>query len=426
MSFHKSLTAQYLLFKTIKKMNATVDVILYKSKTLSNGEHPLMLKITKDGQRKYVSLKLSLNENEWDVDKGKPRKSHPDKDKINKIIQAKIKEYESKILDFKMEDMDYTINTLVDKVNLKVQKLTVEQYVTNLIQSLKSENRLGSAATYQDTLNSLRRFQSMNIYFSHIDIAWLKKYEAHLREYGNNENTLGIRFRTLRAIYNKAIEENIVKKDYYPFDSYKVSKLKKATAKRAITKEHIMQIINVDTKQVSRYYCPLMELSKDLFLFSYFSCGMNLVDMAHLKYSNIIDGKLVYERRKTGKLLKFELQPTALNIMAKYQKEDSYKDDYVFPILNHTIHKTEEQKRNRVLKVNKAINKSLGKIGVFLNLPIQITTYVARHTYATVLKRSGVNIAIISESLGHSDISTTQIYLDSFDNEQISKAMMNL
>ena len=116
----------------------------------------------------------------------------------------------------------------------------------------------------------------------------------------------------------------------------------------------------------------------------------------------------------------------ALEIIEKYRKPDATPNDYVFPILDKKIHKTEVQKRDRIHKVMKATNRALRRIGEVLDIPIDLTTYVARHSYATVLKRSGVSTAIISESLGHSSEKVTQIYLDSFENSQIDEAMKNL
>ena len=163
-------------------------------------------------------------------------------------------------------------------------------------------------------------------------------------------------------------------------------------------------------------------LAVDVFVFSYLNAGINFIDIAKLKHSNIVDNHLIYNREKTKKLINVPLQPKALEIIAKYQND---KSPYLFPILS-PFHKTEVQIADRLHKVLAKINKHLKEIGVKLKLPIPLTTYVARHSYATVLKRAGVSTAIISESLGHSSERITQIYLDSFDNEQIDEAMKNL
>ena len=120
-----------------------------------------------------------------------------------------------------------------------------------------------------------------------------------------------------------------------------------------------------------------------------------------------------------------ELDLSDREIIDKYHT-DQVEEDYLFPILNRQIHTTEKQILERVKKTLKHVNKRLHELSEEIGLHTPLTTYVARHTYATVLKRSGVSVALISESLGHSDLSTTQIYLDSFENSQIDAAMQHL
>lgn len=146
------------------------------------------------------------------------------------------------------------------------------------------------------------------------------------------------------------------------------------------------------------------------------------MDIAYLTKDNIIDDRLVYYRRKTGKLIKLPLQPKSIELIQKYSKPDN---PYLFPILS-SFHKTEQQQRNRVHKVISKVNDRLKAIGEELNLPIDLTTYVARHSFATSLKRAGVKTAMISEALGYSSERITEIYLDSFGNDQMEDAMKNL
>ena len=169
----------------------------------------------------------------------------------------------------------------------------------------------------------------------------------------------------------------------------------------------------------------MARLARDIFVFSYFGAGINFADIALLKYGNIQNGRVQYIRKKTGKPINFRLTDEMHAIISKYRRGSETDEDYIFPILDRRIHKTEQQQFDRIHKMRRNTNCWLRKIGQTVGIE-HLTTYVARHTFATVLKRSGVNIAIISESLGHSDLSTTQIYLDSFENSQIDAAMQNL
>ena len=409
-------------------MNTTIEAVLYTSKTLSNGQHPIMLRLTKNRKRKYISLHISLALQYWDAEKCKPRRNCPDKERIEALIQQKTQELQSQVMDFKTSDKEYTLNTLVEKASRKVVRQTVGDYLNGYIDRLLAANRVGNAKTFQELRTSLTKFsRSLDFYFIDIDAEWLKRYEQWLRvERHYSDNSIGIRFRSLRVLYNSAITDGLIKKTDYPFDTFKVSRFKEATAKRSLTKEDIRRIMDCEVRTLTKYPKPFLQLAKDLFLFSYLSCGINLTDILHIRYADIVDGRLVFNRQKTGKLLSFQLQPAALDILDKYRQPNAHTQDYIFPVLRRSVHVTAQQQYGRVQRTNKRINRYLKLIGEHLHLPITLTTYVARHSFATVLKRSGVSTSIISESLGHSSEKITQIYLDSFENSQIDAAMQNL
>lgn len=398
-------------------MNATVNILCYRSKTLSNGEHPLMIRVCKDGKKKYISIGLSIKSDYWDFEKNQPKKNCPNKDEIQQIIYEKIKEYRERILDYKIINKEFTATSLVKKVSNPVKVKTVDDVFKLYIERLKAANRLRYAAMFTTAYNSLIEFNGhLDIYFSEIDISWLKKYESWMLGKGLAMNTLETRFVGLRTIFNLAIEESVTKPEYYPFKTYKISKLKQKTAKRAIPKKDILKIVNYIGKT------DYQRLAIDLFTFSYLTAGINFVDISRLKHENIIGNQLSYIRKKTNKRITIPLQTKALEII---EKNKQINNPYLFPILS-PFHKTEQQKVNRVHKVISKVNKQLKLIGQELNIPIDLTTYVARHSFATVLKRSGVSTSLISESLGHSSEKITQIYLDSFGNDQINEAMRNL
>lgn len=408
-------------------LNTSVEAICYKVRALRDGTFPLMLRLTQNRKRKYLSLGMSVEERFWDFKKNQPKRNCPDRDAILTLIERKSKQYREQITQFKVEGKDYTLETLVQRVENPVRQMNFGEYLDYFIQQLKEENRLGYAESFKGLKSSIILYcDNLDFLFSDIDQQWLKGYEMFLIRSGKKENTLGIRFRSLRVLYNRAVSEKLVKREYYPFDDFKVSRFHEQTMKRAISKEDVKRIMSLDLRTVTTYHSPYLQLGRDLFLFSYLSCGINLTDMARLRYCDVFEGRLSYHRQKTGRLISFQLQPMALEIIEKYRKPEATPNDYVFPILDRKVHKTAVQIRDKVRKANKAANKALHRIGEQLGIPIDLTTYVARHSYATVLKRSGVSTAIISESLGHSSERVTQIYLDSFENSQIDEAMKNL
>ena len=398
-------------------MSTTISVVCYKSKVLKNNESPLMLRICKDGKRKYESIGISILPSLWDFKQNKPTRKCPNKEYIERLIAEKVKVYTDKVIEFKSQEKEFTATSLMKKVNKPVKRKTVQEVFNQYIQELESANRLRYADMYKCTMHSLIKFNKhLDIPFSDMDTIWLKRYEVWLQSQGLAINTLGTRFRHLRVIYNFAIEEKIVKSEYYPFNSFKVSKLSQTTAKRSIQKGEILSVLNYQGQT------PLECLAIDLFTFSYLAAGINFGDIARLTKDNILENRLIYIRKKTQKQIKVLLQEQAIKLIQKYSMPDN---PYLFPILS-SFHKTEQQKVNRIHKIIAKVNKSLKEIGERLNIPIDLTTYVARHSFATVLKRSGVNTSLICEALGHSSERVTQIYLDSFGNDQMEDAMKNL
>lgn len=397
----------------------TVDVVCYKYKPLKNRELPIKIRVCKDRKARYINLGVSTKMEHWDFEKNQPKADCPNRELLEKLIASKISEVKSKIVELKSEDKEFSATTLVYKVSNPVKLVTVGELFRQHLSRLEEEKRTGYRLSIQQTYNSLIKFnRHLDIPFSEMDYNWLRRYETLLRKQGKSENTIGIRFRTIRMIFNLAIEMEVVKPEYYPFKKFKVSKLHQDTAKRAITKDDVQAIINYPTAGKGFYVC----LAIDLFTFSYFMGGINFVDMAFLTERNVIDNRLIYTRKKTGKLINLPLQERAALLLKRYKDKSK---PYLFPILSD-FHKTEQQRLNRLRKVITKVNTVLKSLGEELNIPVKLTTYVARHSYATILKRAGVPTSIICESLGHSSEKVTQVYLDSFENSQIDKAMENL
>lgn len=377
-----------------------------------------MLRVTKDRKRKYVGLGVSVNPKFWNFSKNEPKAACPNREYIEMLIADKIKAYSAKIIEFKVAKQDITPTSLVEKVNAKPKSgKTVDDVFKEQMAYLVKAGRKSYAQSIKQTYNSLKEYRhNLNFCFDEIDVNWLKRYEQFLREKRLSENTIGIRFRNLRAIYNVAVEEDVVSSDHYPFKKFKIARMNQETIKRALTKADIERILSFKSSN------NFMRFPIDIFAFTYYCGGINFTDIAKLTQANIMDGRLIYKRQKTKKLIRIPLQPQAIELIKKYHSANS---PYLFPILS-PFHKTEEQKADRIHKVITKVNERLKQIGEILNLPIKLTTYVARHSQATVMKRAGVSTAVIREIMGHSSERVTQIYLDSFDNEQIDEAMKSL
>ena len=406
-----------------------IAVVLYKSNTLANGEHPLMVRVTHKKTRKYISLGISCPPSLWNPEKNKPRKNHPDKKRIEGIIAKKIAQYDTKHLEMVAQDKPFSAEALINAVNGR----TFTQFfpfLDELIDRLVKSGKINTSLNYGKVKRTLIQFvskqfpatDSEQLLFTDLNQQFLLKYEAHLRERGLVDNTLSGYFKVIRATLRKAINENLLKEDYYPFRDFKISKFNTATKKRAISKEALKKLAQLPIAPGSALYN-----AQQYFLFSYYGRGINFRDMAFLKWVDIVDGRVFYERAKTGKRMEFKLSEPAQAILAHYRPQIPYdKEDYIFPILDKYVHRTPEEINNRVHTVSYHFNKNLKKLALRAGININLTKSVARHTYATVLKMSGVSTSKISEAMGHANPRITQIYLKNFGLDVIDEANEHL
>ena len=400
-----------------------IKVVLRTGKINKQGQSPLMLRFTHDRTTKFVALGLSVEPHYWDKDTELVLPTCPERITLQSQIDRTLAGYHKKIQRLEALDIPVNFETLFDAKPACSVGITIEDGFKAEIERLESLGKINSATKHKYALQVLDGYKPTTMALEAIDLDYLKGLELYLRQRGNKDNSIATRFAIFKAIYNKAVKEGKVMVKQNPFTLFQVGSLWAKTRKRAIDKDDIQRLIDLEI--ADGHTTEYRRLAKDLFLFSYFTAGMNFGDIARLRYKDIVKGRVNYSRHKTQKLLSFQLVPMALQILEKYGAA-GHGEDYIFPILNRHEHTTPQQIFNRLHKVLRKVNRELKVLGEMIGLEMPLTTYVARHTYATVLKRSGVSVALISESLGHSDLSTTQIYLDSFENSQIDAAMAHL
>ncbi len=404
-------------------MEATISVVCYKSKMLSNGEYPLMVRIAKDGKRSMKSLGVSVNPIYWDFSKNCPKKNCPNRAVLVQLISQTLLKYQGKVIEVKANGVEVTASTIMSECEIDLKRVTIEDFLTSHITRLRENGKVGNSYAYLNLRTTLQNFygKKLNFLFNAVDVAFCNKFEAWMRKNQFEDTTMNYYFRTLRATYNKAVEAKCANREKSPFIEYKLSRFSTKTKKRALSKANVMKILKMDCTGKSEK----ARLAHDVFSFSYYCGGISLVDVANLTPTNIIEGRLIYERQKTHGMINLVMLDEAKTIIAKYA-DYCEKAGYLFPILDNRVHKTPMQRFNRERKLCHQINKELHKLADELGIKEDVTTYVARHSFATVLKKSGVNIGIISQALGHQDIKTTQVYLSKFDDEQVDSAMKNL
>ena len=281
------------------------------------------------------------------------------------------------------------------------------EYVRELTQRLYRNGKYRSAEIYTCTLRSFMRFRKeKDLQICQLDSLIMEDYESYLRKSGLTLNTISFYMKRLRAIYNKALEQYGLE-DHNPF----VHSFTKntPTAKRALTAENIHQIVAATTITEEE------ALARDLFLFSFYTRGMSFVDIAFLEKGSIKDGQLIYRRKKTGKELRVAWRPCMQEIADRHPSLDG---KHLLGIVNQNIvTDVRKQYHYRQCRVNKALQKFARRIG----MPMKVTMYCARHSWATIAKEKNIPISVISDSMGHNSEKITRIYLKSINDDVIDR-----
>ena len=408
----------------VRQVGTTARIVLYKSKTLADGSHPLMVCVTRDRKRKYYATGISCTVNLWDEKNSLPKsgsKGHPQYDFIKKVIREKLSQYDNTILELKSEGREFTPESLVEKVEEPPARkgVTLHTYFDEQIARLRALGNSGNANTYEDTFRAVKNFKKGDIPLSDVSVSFCNKFDEYLSSRGVMDTTKSVYFRTLRALINRAIKvDKLMKKQYYPFEEFKISKFDTKTRKRAIDQDQVRAIENLDLDESSRIF-----ISRQVFLFTYYCRGINFIDIAKLRWRDYSGGVLTYQRSKTGTLFSFKPHPKAVEIIEYWRVTYTGNgNDYIFPFLNRTVHVQPDQILNRVKKKRQQTNADLKEIAKLAKIDANLTTYVGRHTFATTLKRHGTAIGVIQESMGHATATTTSTYLKEINNSELEEA----
>ncbi|MDN3659492.1 site-specific integrase [Ferruginibacter paludis] len=395
----------------MKKKRVNVQVVPDYRRNKNEGRFPLKLRVTYKSERKYYSTGYSASLDEWELinssdAKGKLRKIKLDISGIENDAQKCCDE----ITSFSFKQFEYLF--FDERIIFKNVRSSYTAYMDQLV----ANDQYATSITYRTALRRLEKYHP-DLKFEDITVEFLSRYESWELSNGKSITTIGINLRTLRAIMNLAKENGTISVQQYPFGKRKYTIPTSKNIKKALTIEQIKKIFDYPAPTLSP-----MEKAKDIWIFSYLCNGINLMDIAHLQWKNIETNCIHFVREKTKR--KQRANPkiiTALRnehvnrIISKWGNHESKQDgdDFVFGILS--AGDTAKDIRRKVQQFIQTNNLWTKKIGVELGFSLALTSYVARHSFATILVRGGAPIEFASQSLGHANILTTQQYFAGFD-----------
>jgi len=406
-------------------MKVNASIILETRKARADGKCPVKLRITYKRERHYYTLRLPpknesiyLSEIEFQKVMGE-RPRGEDNKKLRRILNG----YEEKAV----KDIELLPVFTFEKFERKFfsksnDSIDILSALKNKADILRAEGRISTAVAYECSLNSLKKYTGKDILeFEKADAHFFNEYEKWMLKNGNSNTTISMYVRNVRTIFNEAERTGAIKHGLYPFGKDKYVIPGGRNVKKALTIKEVGLIANypvTDGTSEHRY--------RDYWLFSYLCNGINVKDIAQLKYSNIDGDVLTFVRAKTQREKKGNQRPITLvipkeigRIIDRWGNKPGTKEKYIFPILEDGL--TPEQIYNTIRQATKLINRYVGNIAENVGIINKVTSYTARHSFATVLKRSGASLEFISESLGHSNLNTTENYLADFEIEEKRK-----
>ncbi len=386
----------------------------FQPSTVEGKEGTLYFQIIHNRKTRQIHTEYRLYPDEWDakhskivtsvsVDEGRSAFLFS----MKTAIELNLRHINEVIRKLDASGCGYTVEQIVESCKNPPLNDGVIHFTQKLICQMIRIGKFSIAERYATTLRSFIRFCNRDeIAFENMDSRLIMEYEIYLKKTGVCPNTSSYYMRNLRAIYNRAVEQEVTIQRF-PFKHVYTGIDK--TVKRAVPLNVIRKLRDWDLS-----FHPQWAFARDMFMFSFYTRGMSIIDLAYLKKKDLQNGVLTYRRQKTKRQLFVKWEKPMQEIVSRYDTSESI---YLLPI----IRSKEKDERRQYINAAHLINEKLKKMGEELKLPIPLTTYVARHSWASIAKSRNVAIATICEAMGHDSENTTRIYLASLDTSVVDK-----
>ena len=398
---------------------ATIKLLLRRQKTKENGTAPIYLRIIKDRKAQFISLNVSILEKEWDDDKQRVKKSHPNSNQLNAFLSQKVAEAEKISCAMTSDSKRVQTNEIKQElIGARKHKTDLFKFAERYYNVFEAKGKYGTFTIYRTVFSKLADYMKERpLFIEDITLSFLKDYDHYLRsDLGNKQNTIHTSMKSIRRIINVAIEEDIIAYDKNPFLKFKVAK--ETAEKTFLTDNEILKLETIECAQNS-----ILDVHRDTFIFSSYAGGLRCSDICMLRWENFHDGFMTVNTKKTNSTVTIKLPNKALSILEKYRPEVPKGKNFIFPLLADDFDYSDARlKKEEISRNNAKMNHSLKKLGELTAIEKHFSFHTARHTFATRALRKGMRIEYVSKLMAHSDIKMTQVYAK-IVNEDLEKAM---
>ena len=386
--------------------------VKFRASTVEGKEGSVYYQVIHNRTVRQISTAYKLFTSEWDSEAGKVITHQGTEERISVLksvaegIRCDMQRLRQVADTLAASPSGYTADEVVAAFHARRTDASLQNFMQQCIAKLIRMGRTGTANGYKSTLNSFMRFRKgQDIMLNAIDSDVIQLYEAHLRLTNVARNSSSFYMRNLRTVYNMAIEQQLTPQRT-PF-AHVYTGIDK-TVKRALSISQIRQLKNADLTDN-----PAQALARDMFMFSFYTRGMALADMANLTTANLRNGYLVYRRQKPRQELYVKWEPCMQEIVDRYPRQSPF----LLPLI-----KSEEDKRDQYKLTQQRVNHNLKKLSERLGLPHPLTMSMARHSWASIANSKDIALSVIGEGLGYNSENATRIYLAQIDTSQVDRA----
>ena len=396
-------------------MITSVKLMLNKSRILNNGSYPLVFQVIHNRRKKLLYTGYRMKEEVFDESEGKIMNgvgstfTATEGVKMNRELRKMRNQIDIRIRQLERTREEFTVEDILTQNAFGTGKsqFYLLRYINAQIERKQELKKVGMAAAYKSTRSSLAKFIGCpDVRMSEVDLAFVRRYEDFLYSNGASGNTVSYYLRNLRSLYNQAVTDGYHPRGEYPFAKAQTRPAK--TVKRALSRTDMQNLADLNLENE-----PELEFTRDLYLFSFYAQGMAFVDIVLLKKTDICNGVLTYSRHKSKQLIRIVVTPQMQGVIDKYNTEN----EYLFPIISGEYASGYQKYRLALGR----INRHLKKIAVVADIKVPLTTYTARHTWATLARDYGAPISVISAGLGHTSEEMTRVYLKDFDVSMLNQ-----
>lgn len=398
-------------------MASSIKVTIRK-KPNSQGQFPLVLRITKDRRSTYLYTGQYIDLKYWDQANRSVRKSHPNAVRLNNLLLAKLAEANKTLLTLTSDQKDYSSQSIKQEITTPLSKVTFKEIADGYLKELDANNKINRYITDKARIGHLMCFANNNhLTCKEIDVAFLRRFMNYLKgEKKLSPRTVINTLILIRTIYNRAIRQGVVDRKHYPFGKDKIRIKFPETEKVGLTKEEIQAIEALDGLTAQETH------ARNVWLFSFYLAGMRVGDVINIRWSDIYDGRLHYRMNKNSKLLSLKLPEKVSSILEYYKSDKKNDDDFIFPEMKNANFKNARDVLAKSKTATKKFNRNLSKLAGKASIDKKLTMHIARHSFGNIAGEA-IPIQMLQKLYRHSSIITTINYQANFMHQDTDDAL---